>query len=411
MVQVQCPSTQCCRRVWVPKIVKQEQSCTRYVSEVKHTQCPYTVCRQVPCQSVQKVPYTTCTYTQQTCTSTSPTRPAPTRMKSARRRSLHGAAHGSTTPSRSKFLTELHVAQGSLPEDSALRHLPLGDRDLHEERSLHGLQLHAGDLHEEGPLHDLPPGLRDALQDLQPLRSAASAVHGDPLRSSHRVPSGSLWTGVPGRSACPGSWLLEDVNCSTPRAQRDNQPGHSLSVTSGTTKTASPLGFFCACQGPNLTDNLQSTPATARVIRELPAARGRLTEGRLTGDATMLLCFEDVRRYSPAGRVRLPGRRREVRGGRSVAGRNAEERTQPSRPAITATRGSFIASWPSIRRMIQNSSAAISSGVQTLKRFGRGRGRRVSRGHHRGPREKLAPAEGGRPQPLKRHALRLPRCG
>ena len=34
-----------------------------------------------------------------------------------------------------------------------------------------------------------------------------------------------------------------------------------------------------------------------------------------------------------------------VRGGRSVAGRTPEERTQPSRPAITATRGSFIASW------------------------------------------------------------------
>src|ERR1700683_2617062 len=72
MVKVQCPSTQCCRRVWVPKIVKQEQCCTRYQTEVKHTQCPYTVCRQVPCTTTQRVPYTTCTYTNQTCQKTVP---------------------------------------------------------------------------------------------------------------------------------------------------------------------------------------------------------------------------------------------------------------------------------------------------------------------------------------------------
>src|SRR5579864_9403538 len=67
MVKVQCPPTTCCRQVWVEKTVQQEVCCTRYETEVKHVQVPYTVCRQVPCTTTQRVPYTVCTYTQQVC--------------------------------------------------------------------------------------------------------------------------------------------------------------------------------------------------------------------------------------------------------------------------------------------------------------------------------------------------------
>jgi hypothetical protein len=72
VVKVQCPPTTCCRRVWVEKTINQEQCCTRYESEVKHCQVPYTVCRQVPCTSTHKEAYTVCNYTQEVCHKTVP---------------------------------------------------------------------------------------------------------------------------------------------------------------------------------------------------------------------------------------------------------------------------------------------------------------------------------------------------
>src|SRR5579862_3940083 len=50
----------------------------------------------------------------------------------------------------------------------------------------------------------LPPGLRDALQDVLPLRPAASAVHGDPLCPAYRLPPGPL---------CPGTDLRPAELC------------------------------------------------------------------------------------------------------------------------------------------------------------------------------------------------------
>ena len=66
--KVQCPPRTVCKRVWVPKTVMTQQTCTRMVPEVRRCQVPYTVCRRVPVCTTKQVPYTTCSYVCQTCT-------------------------------------------------------------------------------------------------------------------------------------------------------------------------------------------------------------------------------------------------------------------------------------------------------------------------------------------------------
>lgn len=59
-VQVQCPGTTCCRRVWCPRTETRQVCTTRWVCETQTRQVPYTVCRKIPCTTVRRVPYTTC---------------------------------------------------------------------------------------------------------------------------------------------------------------------------------------------------------------------------------------------------------------------------------------------------------------------------------------------------------------